>query len=146
MELIGYFEDAGAENDGGAPYRVSGTKVPVWILGSSLYGAQLAAHLGLPYAFASHFAPAALEQALTIYRQTFQPSARWPAPCFMLAINAFAGETGRRGPLPEILGAAVVRQPAQRPAGPPAPSRRRPGIRDRPGDGPRWSTKPCPAR
>ncbi len=96
MELISYFDDVPA----GTPVRAvpgSGTKVPVWILGSSLYGAQLAAHLGLPYAFASHFAPAALEQALAIYRQTFQPSERWPASCFMLAINAFAGETDDEG-------------------------------------------------
>ena len=58
-----------------APCRVRARKVPLWILGSSLYGAQLAALLGLPYAFASHFAPDALEQALALYRERFQPSA-----------------------------------------------------------------------
>ena len=75
----------------------TGTKVPVWMLGSSLYGAQLAAHLGLPYAFASHFAPAALEEATALYRDRFQPSAQCAAPYFMLAVNAFAGETDAEG-------------------------------------------------
>jgi luciferase family oxidoreductase group 1 len=69
-----------------------GTEVPVWILGSSLYGAQLAAHLGLPYAFASHFAPAALDHAVQAYRQTFTPSEHLDRPHFMLALNVFAAE------------------------------------------------------
>lgn len=72
QELMGYFDDA----SNGAIVRAipgTGTHVPIWILGSSLFGAQLAAHLGLPYAFASHFAPAMLEQALSIYRTTFEP-------------------------------------------------------------------------
>jgi luciferase family oxidoreductase group 1 len=59
--------------------RGRATRVPVWILGSSLFGAQLAAALGLPYAFASHFAPAALDEALAIYRETFRPSRRSPS-------------------------------------------------------------------
>lgn len=92
LELIGYLGDAPPGSRVRA-FPGTGTKVPVWILGSSLYGAQLAAHLGLPYAFASHFAPAALESALEIYRQTFQPSEHLANPCFMLAINVFAGET-----------------------------------------------------
>ncbi len=70
-----------------------GTEVPIWILGSSLYGAQLAAQLGLPYAFASHFAPDALEQAFHVYRETFRPSAAWPKPHAMLAVNVFAADT-----------------------------------------------------
>jgi luciferase family oxidoreductase group 1 len=70
-----------------------GTRVPVWILGSSLYGAQLAAYLGLPYAFASHFAPAALGQAVEVYRQTFRPSGHLDRPRFMLAINVHAADT-----------------------------------------------------
>ncbi|EKF19369.1 LLM class flavin-dependent oxidoreductase [Nitratireductor pacificus] len=74
-----------------------GTHVPVWILGSSLYGAQLAAHLGLPYAFASHFAPAALEQAIDIYRQTFRPSEHLEKPHFMMALNVFAADTDEEG-------------------------------------------------
>lgn len=69
-----------------------GTGVPVWILGSSLFGAQLAAHLGLPYAFASHFAPDDLEQALAVYRARFRPSDREPAPRAMMAINVFAAD------------------------------------------------------
>jgi len=70
-----------------------GTKVPVWILGSSLYGAQLAAHLGLPYAFASHFAPDMLGQAAEVYRRSFKPSEFLSAPHFMMAMNIFAADT-----------------------------------------------------
>jgi luciferase family oxidoreductase group 1 len=70
-----------------------GTRVPVWILGSSLYGAQLAAYLGLPFAFASHFAPDMLEQAMVIYRDTFRPSARWPEPHAMVGVNVIAAES-----------------------------------------------------
>jgi len=69
-----------------------GTKVPVWILGSSLYGAQLAAHLGLPYAFASHFAPDALEEVAEVYRRGFQPSQTLEKPYFMMAMNIFAAD------------------------------------------------------
>ena len=75
----------------------SGTKVPLWILGSSLYGAQLAAMLGLPYAFASHFAPTALLQALAIYRQQFKPSAQLEQPYTMAGFNIFAAETDAEG-------------------------------------------------
>lgn len=71
----------------------AGLEVPVWILGSSLFGAQLAAALGLPYAFASHFAPDALDQALAIYRERFKPSERWPKPHAMVAFNAIVAET-----------------------------------------------------
>jgi len=70
-----------------------GTQVPIWLLGSSLYSAQLAAHLGLPFAFASHFAPEMLMQALAIYRATYRPSARWPAPHAMVAVNVVAAPT-----------------------------------------------------
>ena len=89
VELMGYLDGGGAVQ----AIPGAGTRVPVWILGSSLYGAQLAAHLGLPYAFASHFAPDALEQAAAIYRRDFQPSAHCAKPHFMLAINVFAAET-----------------------------------------------------
>ena len=71
----------------------TGTEVPVWILGSSLYGAQLAAALGLPYAFASHFAPAELEPAIAIYRERFRPSRHLSKPHMMLAINVCAADT-----------------------------------------------------
>ncbi len=69
-----------------------GTNVPIWILGSSLFGAQLAAQLGLPYAFASHFAPDALEEASVLYRHRFQSGVTKTAK-FMMAVNVFAAET-----------------------------------------------------
>jgi len=91
MELMGYL---GTPNPAAQVRAVpgEGTHVPIWILGSSLYGAQLAAHLGLPYAFASHFAPDALSQAADIYRERFQPSAHLAKPHFMMALNVFAAE------------------------------------------------------
>ena len=92
QELIGYFGDASE----GAPVRAipgAGTKVPVWILGSSLFGAQLAAYLGLPYAFASHFAPAMLEDALATYRNTFRPSEFLAEPYVMVAAGVFGAGT-----------------------------------------------------
>ena len=92
QELIGYFDDTSEDT----PVRAipgSGTHVPVWILGSSLYGAQLAAWLGLPYAFASHFAPAMLDQALSIYRSTFQPSEQLDKPYVMMAAGVCAAPT-----------------------------------------------------
>jgi luciferase family oxidoreductase group 1 len=69
------------------------TNVPLWILGSSLYGAQLAAMLGLPYAFASHFAPQALMQAISIYRERFEPSAQLAKPYVMVGCNAIVADT-----------------------------------------------------
>ena len=80
----------------GAPVAAhpgQGTNVPVWILGSSLYGASLAAALGLPYAFASHFAPGDLDQALQLYRSRFQPTEFGDKPRFMLAVNVIAADT-----------------------------------------------------
>jgi luciferase family oxidoreductase group 1 len=70
-----------------------GLNVPIWILGSSLYGAQLAAHFGLPYAFASHFAPADMTEALQVYRATFKPSAQLDRPYAMLTVNVYAADT-----------------------------------------------------
>lgn len=70
-----------------------GLEVPIWILGSSTFGAQLAAHLGLPYAFASHFAPQQMMQAIQIYRETFKPSAQLAKPYVMLGFNVFAADT-----------------------------------------------------
>ncbi len=71
----------------------TGLNVPLWILGSSLYGAQLAAMLGLPYAFASHFAPAQLMEAIAIYRARFQPSPQLGKPYVMLGVQVYAAET-----------------------------------------------------
>src|SRR5450631_633119 len=70
-----------------------GSNVPVWILGSSLFGAQVAAALGLPFAFASHFAPAMMMQAVEIYRARFQPSAQLERPHVMLGFNIFAADS-----------------------------------------------------
>lgn len=71
----------------------SGTKVPIWILGSSLFGAQLAAELGLPYGFASHFAPQALDAALKIYRERFKPSEQLSKPYALVGVNVIAAAT-----------------------------------------------------
>lgn len=73
----------------------SGTQVPLWILGSSLFGAQLAAELGLPYGFASHFAPQALDSALKIYRDRFKPSAQLDKPYTLVGVNIIAAETDK---------------------------------------------------
>ncbi len=73
----------------------NGLNVPIWILGSSLFGAQLAAMLGLPYAFASHFAPAELLRALHVYRTQFKPSANLKEPYAMVAVNVIAADTDR---------------------------------------------------
>ncbi|MCW3062819.1 MAG: alkane 1-monooxygenase [Capsulimonas sp.] len=71
----------------------SGTNIPLWILGSSTFGAQLAAEMGLPYGFASHFAPQALDMAIRIYREGFKPSAQLSAPYVMVGINVIAAES-----------------------------------------------------
>ncbi len=76
-----------------------GLAVPVWILGSSTFGAQLAAHLGLPFAFASHFAPQMLMQALDIYRSTFRPSAQLEIPYAMAGVNVFAADDAAQAEL-----------------------------------------------
>ncbi|MDP3263885.1 MAG: LLM class flavin-dependent oxidoreductase [Tabrizicola sp.] len=92
VELMGYFGPV----DPNATVRAipgEGTAVPVWILGSSTFGAQLAAWLGLPYAFASHFAPAMLGQALEIYRSTFRPSEHLAKPHVMIAAGVCAAPT-----------------------------------------------------
>ncbi|WP_274630448.1 LLM class flavin-dependent oxidoreductase [Arvimicrobium flavum] len=92
VELINYFAPA----EPGQRIRAvpgEGEEVEVWVLGSSTYGAQLAAMLGLPYAFASHFAPAEMQHAIDIYRSRFQPSERLSKPYLMLGLNVFAAET-----------------------------------------------------
>ena len=92
VELQSYFKPA-------VPGQVvtaipgAGSNVPIWILGSSLFGAQLAAHLGLPFGFASHFAPDHLDQALAIYRHEFQPSAALAKPYAMACIGVVAADT-----------------------------------------------------
>ncbi|HET7867369.1 MAG TPA: LLM class flavin-dependent oxidoreductase [Burkholderiaceae bacterium] len=119
VELMRYFEPA----EPGQAVRAipgAGTQVPVWLLGSSLYSAQLAAYLGLPFAFASHFAPDLLVQALEIYRAQFRPSLALGKPHAMVGVNVIAADSdeqaavlatslqqrflgmqrGQRGPLP----------------------------------------------
>jgi luciferase family oxidoreductase group 1 len=122
VELLELFEPA---RPGQAVQAVpgAGVEVPVWILGSSLFGAQLAAALGLPFAFASHFAPAMMSQAIEIYRARFRPSSRLAEPYLMLGVNVIAADSdaearlrftslqqafvnlrsGRPGPLPAPL-------------------------------------------
>lgn len=92
VELINYFAPA-EPNQRVRAVPGEGENVEVWILGSSTYGAQLAAMLGLPYAFASHFAPAEMENAIDIYRSRFQPSERLSKPHLMLGLNVFAADT-----------------------------------------------------
>jgi luciferase family oxidoreductase group 1 len=91
VELMDYFADSPRRQVRAVPG--AGLDVPVWILGSSLFGAQLAAALGLPYAFASHFAPQMMMQAIEIYRATFRPSAQLDKPYIMLGFNVFAADT-----------------------------------------------------
>jgi luciferase family oxidoreductase group 1 len=89
VELLGYFEPAKP----GQQVRAvpgAGIEVPVWLLGSSLFSATLSAQLGLPFAFASHFAPDAMDEALALYRRDFRPSARLSQPYAMLGINVVA--------------------------------------------------------
>jgi luciferase family oxidoreductase group 1 len=92
VELMSYFQPS---RPGQMVTAVpgAGLDVPVWILGSSTFGAQLAALLGLPFAFASHFAPAQLAEALAVYRGQFQPSAALSKPHVMLGLNVVAAET-----------------------------------------------------
>ncbi len=127
LELQGYLGDGGPDQ----PVRAIpgiGTRVPIWLLGSSLYSAQLAAYLGLPFAFASHFAPDLLLQALEMYRAGYRPSADWPEPHAMVGVNVVAAgsddeaaflftsiqqrflgmQRGRRGPLPRPIDPAAL--------------------------------------
>lgn len=91
MELMDYFSLSSRQPVRAVPG--AGLQVPLWILGSSLFGAQLAAHLGLPFAFASHFAPGQMLQAVALYRANFKPSAQLKSPYVMLGFNVFAADT-----------------------------------------------------
>jgi luciferase family oxidoreductase group 1 len=96
VELQDYFREA-------TPYQPvravpgAGLEVPLWLLGSSLFSAQLAAEMGLPFAFASHFAPGFMQSAIELYRSRFKPSAVLAKPYVMLGLNVFAAETDREG-------------------------------------------------
>ncbi|HEY1588297.1 MAG TPA: LLM class flavin-dependent oxidoreductase [Rhodanobacter sp.] len=92
VELLGYFEPVVP----GQQVRAvpgAGIEVPVWLLGSSLFSAKLSAQLGLPFAFASHFAPDAMDEALALYRRDFRPSTRLQQPYAMLGINVVAADS-----------------------------------------------------
>lgn len=91
LELMDYMSDEPSQPVQAVPGK--GANVPVWILGSSLFGAQLAATLGLPYAFASHFAPQQMMQAIDLYRATFKPSSYLAKPYVMLGYNVFASDS-----------------------------------------------------
>jgi luciferase family oxidoreductase group 1 len=91
VELMDYFAESPRRQVRAVPG--AGARIPVWILGSSLFGAQLAAALGLPYAFASHFAPQMMMQAIELYRASFRPSAQLDKPYVMLGFNVFAADT-----------------------------------------------------
>ncbi len=104
LEVMHYFQPQAAQEATlkGSPYQMAsavravpgeGLRVPVWILGSSLFGASLAAALGLPYAFASHFAPAQLTEAIALYRREFTPSDQLDRPYVMLGFNVIAADT-----------------------------------------------------
>jgi luciferase family oxidoreductase group 1 len=97
VELRDYFSDEPRHAVRAVPGI--GLKVPLWILGSSLFGAQLAAMLGLPYAFASHFAPQQMMQAIALYRSTFRPSPQLDKPYVMLGFNVFAADTDEQAQL-----------------------------------------------
>jgi luciferase family oxidoreductase group 1 len=91
LELADYFSDEPRQAVRAVPGV--GLKVPLWILGSSLFGSQVAAALGLPYAFASHFAPAQMMEAIALYRAEFRPSRQLRKPYVMLGFNVFAADT-----------------------------------------------------
>jgi len=97
VELMDYLSDNGRQPVRAVPG--AGAHVPIWILGSSLFGAQLAAMLGLPYAFASHFAPTQMMQAIEIYRAQFRPSAALQEPYVMLGFNVFAADSDEEAKL-----------------------------------------------
>ena len=105
VELQSYFADDGRTGIVATPG--AGAKPELWILGSSLFGAQLAAILGLPYAFASHFAPDALDQALALYRREFRPSEALDRPYAMAGFNVFAADTHEEA---ELLASSQAQQ------------------------------------
>jgi luciferase family oxidoreductase group 1 len=96
VELMNYFK---GENGRVRAVPGEGLNIPIWILGSSLFGAQLAAMLGLPYAFASHFAPQVMMEAIEVYRHRFEPSEQLDKPYVMLGFNAIVADTDEEAQL-----------------------------------------------
>jgi luciferase family oxidoreductase group 1 len=120
IELLDYFSVEPQQSVRAVPG--TGLDVPVWILGSSLFGAQVAAALGLPYAFASHFAPAQMMDAIALYRETFRSSAHLAKPYVMLGINVVAADTDREAKfLATSMQQAFVNTRFGRPSRLPAP-------------------------
>jgi luciferase family oxidoreductase group 1 len=121
LELMGYL---GAATPGQQVLAIPGvdSKVPLWILGSSLFGAQVAAALGLPFAFASHFAPAMMTEAIQVYRARFRPSSQLDEPYVMLGFNVFAADTDEQAQfLATSMQQAFVNLRSGRPSQLPAP-------------------------
>jgi luciferase family oxidoreductase group 1 len=92
LELMAYFQDS-IPGQKVQAIPGAGLNIPIWILGSSIFGAQLAAELGLPFAFASHFAPAQMMDAIAVYRERFRSSAKLKKAYVMLGFNVFAADT-----------------------------------------------------
>lgn len=124
IELMNYFQPPSGFR-GVRAVPGNDLKVPIWILGSSLFGAQVAAELGLPYAFASHFAPQMLMSAIELYRERFKPSSQLDRPYVMLGFNVFAADTDEEGHfLASSMQQAFVNLRSGR------PSRLKPPVRD----------------
>jgi luciferase family oxidoreductase group 1 len=129
VELIDLMSDEPRQSIRAVPG--TGAKVPVWILGSSLFGSQLAAMLGLPYAFASHFAPAQMMAAIELYRENFKPSVHLAKPYVMLGFNVFAADTDEEAQVRATsMQQAFVNLRSGRPARLPPPM---PGYREKAG-------------
>jgi luciferase family oxidoreductase group 1 len=129
VELIDLMSDEPRQSIRAVPG--TGAKVPVWILGSSLFGSQLAAMLGLPYAFASHFAPAQMMAAIELYRENFKPSVHLAKPYVMLGFNVFAADTDEEAQVRATsMQQAFVNLRSGRPARLPPPL---PGYREKAG-------------
>jgi luciferase family oxidoreductase group 1 len=121
IELLGYL-GAGGPDQKIVATPGAGSNVPLWILGSSLFGAQVAAALGLPFAFASHFAPGMLTAALEVYRTRFRPSAQLDSPYVMLGYNIFAADSDEEARfLATSMQQAFVNLRSGRPSQLPAP-------------------------
>lgn len=124
IELMNYFQPPSGFR-GVRAVPGNDLKIPIWILGSSLFGAQVAAELGLPYAFASHFAPQMLMPAIELYRERFKPSSQLDRPYVMLGFNVFAADTDEEGHfLASSMQQAFVNLRSGR------PSRLKPPVRD----------------
>jgi len=124
LELMAYFQDSIPEQKVRA-VPGAGLDIPIWILGSSLFGAQLAAELGLPFAFASHFAPAQMMEAIAVYRQRFRPSAKLKTAYVMLGFNVFAADTDDEA---QLLSTSMKQAFVNLRSG--RPSRLKPPVRD----------------